>query len=249
MTSVYQNQIETGKLYWHTKEFQRHLDFAKSGIIALKNLAPRCYVSLSFGKQSQVLAHMANQLFPGIEMHFLAGEETWMLYDFDKVIPEFKRRFNPNLTIHQTTRVTGAKSWNESVTAGNDDLKNMCPRDQYDGWLWGLVVEESRDRRMTLAGGAIQHNGHPTIFRYADGKYRGCPLMNWGVKEIAAYVAHYDLPMLSIYKKYGFEQRTTSRIRKRFSRNANFSAVAACSPKLRKFRNMWNTDVKLYERD
>lgn len=249
MTSVYQDQIESGKLYWHTKEFQRHLDFAESGIIVLKDLAPRCYVSLSFGKQSQVLAHMANQLFPGIEMHFLAGEETWMLYDFDKVIPEFKRRFNPNLTIHQTTRVTGAKSWDESVTAGNDDLKNMCPRDQYDGWLWGLVVEESRARLVTLAGGAKQHNGHPTIFRYSDGKYRGCPLMNWGVKEIAAYVAHYDLPMLSIYKKYGFEQRTTSRIRKRFSRNANFSAVAACSPKLRKFRNMWNTDVKLYERD
>ena len=98
MTSVYQDQIESGKLYWHTKEFQRHLDFAEAGIVALNKIAPRCYVSISFGKQSQVLAHMANILFPGIEMH-LAGEETWMLYDFDKVIPEFVRRFNPNLTI------------------------------------------------------------------------------------------------------------------------------------------------------
>ena len=26
---------------------------------------------------------------------------------------------------------------------------------------------------------------HPSIFRYSDGKYRGCPLMNW-CEEIAA---------------------------------------------------------------
>jgi len=72
----------------------------------------------------------------------------------------------------------------------------------------GLCKDESKARKHTLSK-ADQNN----IFRYQDGTIRCCPLRHWTNQDVAAYVAKYDVPMLSTYHKFGFDVRTAARIK------------------------------------
>lgn len=100
----------------------------------------------------------------------------------------------------------------------------MCDRDDWDGWYWGLAKDESKPRRMTLS---YRWDGqpHPTIFRYVDGKYRCCPIMNWTVKELAAYIATHDIPVLEEYHRLGLQSRTTARITKKTAENGGVMEI------------------------
>lgn len=146
-------------------------------------------------------------------MYFLASEETWEIDNYEDVITQWRERFCPALHIVQTYHFFSEPhaSWKESRDAGQDDLQTMCNRQEWDGWYWGLAKEESKGRRITLS---TRWDGqpHPTIFRYSDGKYRCCPLAEWHILDIAAYIATYDLPMLWTYRQFGLEMRTTARI-------------------------------------
>ena len=221
----FEDQMLAGRVYAGTAAFRRKLDFAMTGIRAMLDVAPNSYVSVSFGKQSICMAHMVQQVRPDIPMFFLAHSETWVLHDFDRVITSYVERFRPNLTIVQLDRWQEAETWAEAVARGKGDMQRMCDRGEWDGWFIGLSADESRARRITLAQGAGQHNAHPTIFRHADGKYRCCPLKNWGWREIAAYVSLHDLPLLSFYQRYGLEQRTTARISRRVRENAGLDLL------------------------
>ncbi|MGH8018661.1 MAG: phosphoadenosine phosphosulfate reductase family protein [Opitutaceae bacterium] len=215
----FDQQMAIGRFHRCTPAFARALGFATAGVCALLEAAPRCYVSLSFGKQSICLAHLVWSIAPATPMHFLASEETWMLYDYERVIAEFTDRFPIALTIHQTHRISGADTWKHARDAGDQDLQQMCPRAEWDGWFWGLATEESPMRRATLLAGYGQDTPHPSIFRYRDGRLRGCPLMHWGVDDLAAYIARHDLPLLNIYRRFGLQQRTTARVTKKMLRN------------------------------
>lgn len=241
-------QLEAGRLYGQTQGYRRKLEFALGGIEAMHDLAPNSYMALSFGKQSICLAHMLYEFDSHTPMFFLASSESWLMYDFERVIDAFLSRWPVRLTIVQTNRwgldlepvierlaakqpgirwvrrgwlETSPVSWKAARDAGDQDLQEMCDRNQWDGWYWGLAKDESYGRWRTLS---VRWPGqpHPTIFRYTDGKYRCCPLMNWTTKEIAAYVAEYDLPLLSAYGA-GLEARTSARLTKRM---ANFSGLA-----------------------
>lgn len=221
----FERQMAEGRLHAKLPLFRRRLDFALDGIRAMLDAAPRAYVSISFGKQSLVLAHMVRQLAPDMPMHFLASEETWALYDYGPVIESFCSRWPIQLTIHQTTRLSGADTWKDARDAGDRDLQDMCDRAEWDGWYWGLAKEESPQRRMTLLAAYKQGTPHPTIYRYADGKLRCCPLMHWDTRDLAAYIGLHDLPLLNIYRRYGLQQRTTARITKKMLRNQGMALV------------------------
>lgn len=208
----FERQIEAGRVYAQLSVRKRKLDFALESIYKMCEVAPRSYASISFGKQSICLAHMLYQIDPHIPMYFLASGESWIIHNFAEVIDNFISRWPINLHIVQTDHVFDDlnRSWKESRDAGQWDLQNMCKREDWDGWYWGLTKEESVNRRITLSLGNTSY--HPTIFRYADGKYRCCPLMEWGLLDIAAYIAEYDLPVLRIYRKHGLQMRTTARV-------------------------------------
>lgn len=230
--SNFSEQLLLGKVHARTNAHARAVEFARDGIRALLSIAPRCYVSISFGKQSLVVAHLAQQLRPDIPMFFLASSETWALHNYAEVIEQYCARFKPNLTIVQTDRLAEAASWKEARDLGDQDLQRMCPREDWDGWLWGLAMDESRQRRITLAQGVKQRNAHPSIYRYADGKYRGCPIMRWGIEDLAAYIATHDLPLLDVYKRFGLTQRTTARLTKKAVRNGAVALARFVSPQL-----------------
>lgn len=226
----FDEQMAIGRLHSKRPSYFKALKFSMEGISCMLDSAPNSYVSISFGKQSLCVAHMVYQLKPDIPMHFLASEETWMLYDYEKVIEEFCSKWPINLTIHQTKRLEGANTWKESRDSGDQDLQNMCDRSEWDGWFWGLAKDESKERRRTLMKGYYQDTAHPSIFRYTDGKLRCCPVMNWTLNDLAAYISTHGIPLLNIYKKHGLSQRTTARITKKMLLNQGMGLDRRLNP-------------------
>ncbi len=243
----FEKQMLAGEVYAQTDKRHRRLKFALDGIEAMRILAPNAYASISFGKQSICLAHMLYQIQPDLPMYFLASWETWDLHNYAEVIESFVSRWPINLHIVQTDNVSANPdlSWKETRDLGDKDLQNMVNREEWDGWYWGLTKEESKGRRLTL-NQKWEGQPHATIFRYKDGKYRCCPLMNWEILDIAAYIAEHDLPLLQIYKELGLQQRTTARLTKsaveyhgmaRIKRcdTSGYNRLAARFPELRKY--------------
>lgn len=213
--TIYEKQLLASKIYAIKNKRKYKLDFAIEGIKKMLEIAPNSYVSISWGKQSICIADMIYKIRKDIPMFFLASEETWKMYNFHEVINDFKEK-HPGLNYKciQTHRFENAKSWKEGRDSGDKDLQNMCDRKDWDGWFWGLAKEESNPRRITLS---IQKNNniHPTIFKYKDGKYRCCPIMNWDINDIGAYIQENNIEVLNVYKKFGLQMRTTARLTKK----------------------------------
>lgn len=236
----YDEQMQMGRLHARSDAFRQQLEWARAGVDAMLEVAPRSYVSLSFGKQSICLAHLVMRCWPGVPMYFLASTETWALYDYGRVVEEFVTWFQPNLTIVQTNRLGAAASWEAGRDAGDRDLQEMCDRASWDGWFLGLSFDESRQRRITLAEGARQRNAHPSIYRYADGKYRCCPIATWDTRDLAAYIGQHNLPLLNIYQRYGLTQRTTARMTKQMVRQGAMALARLTSgPALSELANRY----------
>lgn len=224
-------------MYGGTDRHKSRRRTAGDAIGEMLKLGERFYVSLSFGKQSLIVAHMLYHVAPATPMFFLASSESWIMHDFADVIHSFMSRWPINLTVIQTNNAAldidadvaelsrrqpsitwrfkppGDLSWNwkQSRDYGQSDLEQMVSRDDYDGWFWGLAKEESVGRRITLS---LRWDGqpHPAIYRYSDDKFRCCPLSNWQSLDLAAYIAEHDLPMLDAYRQRGLAARTTARV-------------------------------------
>jgi 3'-phosphoadenosine 5'-phosphosulfate sulfotransferase (PAPS reductase)/FAD synthetase len=230
--SPFDKQLMAGRIYARTSKRKEKLQFALEGITAMFSAASRVYVSLSFGKQSLCMAHMVFQAAPQIPMYFLASDETWHMYDYQRVIEEFTSRWPIDLHIIQTHRFFDAESWKAGRDAGDKDLQQMCPRDEWDGWFWGLAKDESKGRKYTCS---INNSGiHPTIFKYKDGKLRCTPVQNWTIDDLAAYIGEHNIPMLNIYLKYGLQQRTTARITKKARNFGSYTLLRSVNSKGRR---------------
>lgn len=210
--SEFAAQMLAGKIHAKSRVRASRLAHAVDGVRRMVEVAPNSYVSISFGKQSICMAHMVYRIAPETPMFFLASDETWDMHNFREVIDDFLTKWPIRLKIVQTNRLYGAASWKAGRDAGDKDLQRMCPREEWDGWYMGLASDESRARKITL----LKHcSAHRTIYRYRDGKYRCCPLMDWTLDDIAAYVWEHDLPLLDIYRKVGLHMRTTARLTKK----------------------------------
>lgn len=244
--SLFEQQMEEGALYARLHQRQRKLTYALRGIEEMRKLAPIAYASISFGKQSICLAHMLYQAMPKLPMYFLASWESFKMHNYRDVIDRFCECWPINLHIVTADNVTNnTLDWKETRDIGFRDLQKMCDPADWDGWYWGLVKEESFGRYMTLSY-RWKGQPHPTIFKYVDGKYRCCPLAEWDIQDIAAYVGEYDLPMLNTYKRNGLHARTTARITRDMAELAGvalmkhdnvsaFNEIVARFPNLRRF--------------
>lgn len=234
--NIYKAQLLVGKLYSRKPEYKKKLDFAITGIEKMLEIAPKSYISLSFGKQSICLAHMVQQIDKKIPAYFLASDETWAMYNYAEVIEKVKKLM-PELEINikQTNHFFNADSWKEARDLGDKDLQNMCDRKEWDGWLWGLAKEESLARKYTCSKNNT--DSHKSLFRYTDNKYRCTPIQDWGINDLAAYINEYNLPMLNIYEKYGLECRTTARITKKCRDLSGTSLMRGTSKDFRKLAN------------
>lgn len=235
--SKLKSDMLAGALFRKSTRYKKNIGFAEDGVKKMLDLCENVSLSISFGKQSICLAHMVYTIHPSVPMYFLASSETWWLDTYLDSL-RLMRVICPdmNLTIVQTNRLsveldkemsdaqeTGAKlikrgwneftpkTWDESRKSGDKDIQTMLDQELYDGWFWGLSVDESFTRQRTLLKQS-KTSIHPSIFKYASGKYRCCPLMFWKEDTLAGYISTYNLPLLSAYKEGGLTERTTARI-------------------------------------
>lgn len=250
------DQLLAGLFFARSNLYKKKLDFAISGIQKMFLLCNKLNVGLSFGKQSICIAHMVYQMRPQTPMFFLSSSETWFLDNYFDVIEKFLKICPINLTIIQTNRMcididghiqklrklginvvkrgwnkTRPSSWEESRKTGKNDIQQLLyDRRDYDGWLWGLSKDESHARRMTLIKQYKNNQLHPSIYKYRDGKYRCCPIMNWSIDSLSAYLSTNKLPLLNAYHEAGLQARTTARITGTASRMMAFERMRRLEP-------------------
>jgi len=204
-------ELAHGRVYRRLRVHQSRRARARDAIAVMREKAPRSYLSLSWGKQSLIVAHMLYVLDPTIPSYFLASSESWGLHNFADVIAAFCDRWPLKHTIVQTDRWADAPSWQAARLSGRGDLQAVADRDgPWDGWYGGLAREESRTRRIALS--MRSDSGHPDVYHYVDGTYRCSPLAAWELPDLAAYIDEFDLPLLAAYHRGGLAVRTTARI-------------------------------------
>jgi 3'-phosphoadenosine 5'-phosphosulfate sulfotransferase (PAPS reductase)/FAD synthetase len=193
---IFENQLREGKILALLPEHKKKVAKAYADIEKMLALCRSPYVSLSWGKQSICLMHMVYGIAPDVPGLFFREHETHLIADFDDVIKRFRARWHIiyfDVMLNKPSHQAAADEW---------ESKN-----KKDGVFIGFVQHESRARMFTLSK-SDKHN----IFTYKDGFRRCCPLRLWSDMDIAAYVAHHEIPMLSLYRKFGFGIRTSAGI-------------------------------------
>lgn len=191
---IYERQLAEGKLLAMIPEHKGKVRKALADIGQMLSVCRSPYVALSWGKQSICLAHLVYQVDQTVPALFFREPETHLIADFDNVIKQFLSVYQINyfdVMLDALSHQEAAAKW-ESQNGKN-------------GVFMGFARHESKSRRYTTAK-ADQHN----IYRRKDGFYRSTPLCYWSDMDIAAYVALHNLPMLSIYHRFGFAARSSA---------------------------------------
>lgn len=197
--SVYGDQLQAGLIHACMPKYLRLLQRTRDQVAAMARRCARPYVSVSWGKQSIVLAHLARELAPEAPLVHWGGEQERHIANFAAVRADFLGRFGGRYIEVDGDALMADKlrhaghAW--TVSQG------------FQGVYMGLAKEESRARRMTLSRDV------DGIYTYSDGILRCCPLADWRVPDLAAYIATHRLKMLDLYERYGLDIRTSSRIK------------------------------------
>lgn len=195
MTTIWEREMERGRIRAMMGAYKRRVGKAMHEVKGMLREHPRSYVSLSWGKQSTIVAHMVFMVSPETPMVFFREPESDIINNFSEVEREFIRRWPINYSV----RMLPDKS---------EAMREAGPRLMTDmGWtgvFMGFSRDESRERRMTLA------KDREGIFAYASGTARCCPLASWMLEDYAAYLGQYHLPVLETYRRFGLVARTSS---------------------------------------
>jgi 3'-phosphoadenosine 5'-phosphosulfate sulfotransferase (PAPS reductase)/FAD synthetase len=193
---IFENQLREGKMLAMLPEHKRKVEKARADILKMLDASQSPYVSLSWGKQSTCLMHMVYSLAPNVPGLFFREPETHLIADFDNVIKLFRAKWSIQYFDVMLNKPSHQAAADEQEQAHG-----------WDGVFIGFARHESKARRFTLSK-SDEHN----IFTYKNGFRRSCPLRLWSDMDIAAYVAHHEIPMLSLYRKLGFGIRTSAGI-------------------------------------
>lgn len=178
-------------------------------------LSQHPYIALSFGKDSLAMMDLVYGVKPGVKCLFLKSEESFLMYDYERLISWYTEHLGLNLHIVDTHRLSEyAFDWERARKAGNRDFYLDDFFEGWDGVFMGLRIEESKRRRQTLTAKRNNEVGR-FIMRYAGGRRKGmvrcCPMACWKASEILFYLKACNLPMLDVYQE-GEHIRTTARI-------------------------------------
>jgi len=201
MSNIYDQQLAAGRILALTPAWQRKEQKALNDITEMLRRSKSPYVALSWGKQSTCLMHMVFRVAPHIPGLFFREVESDIIANFNEIIAQFRDRW-PIIYYEEMYY-----PWDEN--GQRDSHRKAAERwattHGADGVFIGFARHESKARRYTLA--KVDKNN---IFEYKDGFLRCTPLRLWSDDDIAAYVAKYDIPMLDIYHRFGFQARTSA---------------------------------------
>ena len=201
MSNIYDRQLAAGMTLAMTPRWQHKEKKAIADITVMLKRSRSPYVSLSWGKQSTCLMHMVYRVSPSIPGLFFREVESNIIANFDEVIADFT--YSWPITYYEEMY----HPWDEK---GQRDSHHRAARrweaeHNVDGVFMGFARHESKARHYTLAK-ADKYN----IFEYKDGFLRSTPLRLWSDDDIVAYIAKYNIPMLDIYHRFGFQARTSA---------------------------------------
>lgn len=188
----FEMEKQKGLLYAQMPEHKYLVSKTKGFIKWALEQVENPYVACSFGKDSAVMLHLVLAFNENIPVRFIRWKnETEHLSNYDEVIRAWNLK---NLTQIELQRFSLDEKHKERYSTSD-----------YDSYFIGFRKDEAKGRRITL-----RKDGK--FFKMTDGKYRVSPLANWKIENILAYTVENNLPILDTYKKYGFNQRTTSRV-------------------------------------
>ena len=183
-------------MYARLPQYIRKENKAKSDIAAMLRKCEKTYVALSWGKQSIICAHMAYNVSKDILCVHWTGPDAQLIADFDNTRDLFLNRW-PVKYIELSEGHEG------KLMAA---IKEFVSNHKMEGVILGLAKCESKGRRHTL-----RKNDKQNIYTYASGvcQYRCCPLADWTNEDLAAYISKHNIPLLSTYRRYGLDVRTS----------------------------------------
>lgn len=170
--------------------------------------ADNAYVSFSAGKDSAVLAHAANVVYPGIQIWMVdPGIPThWTEEEQDKWL-EYASSMRWSLRVFpwdKWAEVGEAASEKDHRKKAHDsmfeEMHKQAHEESRTHVLMGLRAQESHGRRFSLATHGEAHTSR-------SGTTRHCPLGLWTHDDIWAYTITHGLPWLTIYDHLGPEAR------------------------------------------
>ncbi len=144
------------------------------------------YIACSWGKDSLVMLHLAQQIKPDVAVWHLADEHEDLLDNYTEVEQIYKSQFGlPDYT---------------RVIFGGDSVPENLERSKvwldYPVAFVGLRAEEHRYRRLVLKKyGPI----HQYLSSAREGTWRIAPVAWWSWRDIWAYIVLHNLPYLSSY--------------------------------------------------
>lgn len=165
-----------------------------------ERIADDCYVSWSAGKDSQVVAHLANRVLPGIPVLIA---DCGVPYHWT----EEERRRLLDYAAEQRWNVTSYAwdKWSDAVLSAEraESYRQLVHEQQFASLttdatarglrrrVTGMRAEESANRRKLLAStrGETRNTLHP--------------IWQWSVDDVWTYLASHDVPWLTIYDHLG----------------------------------------------
>ena len=183
--------------------FLAKVEAARNIIIKSFEIAP-CYVGISWGKDSIVLLHLAQQVSPEIPAISFTHPDRDLIANYADVEAEYCHQFSPNLINismdgdHVPDKVNAARIW-----------------DTYPVALLGIRKEESQKRSIAISQYGV-------TYQYQSGARKGSwrcfPLAFWTWQDVWAYTAASDLPCLNAY---ALQPKSTGRTTDHFSKSAS----------------------------
>lgn len=208
---------EVCKVWAKMPQYRKKLEQTQYAIQDMLKIAKKTYIAFSCGKDSSVLAALVLSVDNTVPCRFVSSGETRILHNVDDVMDYFKAEYKANIEEISFDRVW-SKEWqgvdfNTQRKAGRRDIQTL-DNTQYDGVFMGLRKQESRGRCISLA--QCRSKDLPRgMYKYknrARDYYRMCPLADWKIEDIGAYIVSNKIPTLNWYKKFGYEGRTTARL-------------------------------------
>lgn len=168
--------------------FKRKVAQAKQFIKQALEISP-AIVSISWGKDSTVMLHLAQQIKPDIlAVHYASPEShSGITSNFPEVIDNYLDRFNTNYRY-----LVAEPDWAFTPNTVKDRVHSIVNTDDYRMDLIGVRADESRERKL-----AIKKYG--VIHQYSTGLWRCFPLAYWKTRDIWAYTILHELPYLMAY--------------------------------------------------
>jgi len=178
-------------------------DPAKIVSWASTTFAPNLVMSSSFGAESAVLLHMATQVLPDIKVIFI--DTGYLFPETHQFMEQLRRRLDLNVWTYRTRNdpiaylhKAGEENPHfrkdvESCCAANKNepmeraMKELTPR----AWLRGIRRSQSETRKGTQF---VERSSRYNCLAIS-------PLLNWGSREMHAYMKKHDLPYHPLYEK------------------------------------------------